>query len=263
MIENFKKFWWILPIVIGLIIFVSIGINMMNGKTADPLETDKIVTSSPVNVDQIYSVSKFRSCEGHEYSGTDFNGESEPSSSMKTYFTPILSLSNSASKVSIYAPFDGIITRIDPMDVERGRQFTIEHKPFDGWYITFYHTNMSDNVKEGAEVKSGDFLGYAYTINGYDFDLALQRFTNQNKYHETFQNLEPLFLHMTDSVLQKFTAKGLILEDTVILKSYRISNLCPCFKKNADTGFCEQYIGGTEGDWIIMNSNSSENPYKK
>ena len=208
---------------------------------ANPQTSDKIITASPVDPTQIERIYKFRSCHGHDYYGVDYDGNAEPNSSMKNYFKPLESLENTNNKVKIFAPFNGVIVQIDPMDIIRGRHFMIMHEPFDGWYATFIHINFQDSqIYEGAHVKAGQLLGYAVTDNyGRDFDFALQRFKYENAQYngayvndnfQTYltQNLEPPFAHMTNAVLAKWAAKGVTASDTIVSKEYREANPCTC-----------------------------------
>ncbi len=219
--------------------------------TADPKETDKFITYSPVDPSQIQYIDKFRSCHGHDVFGIDYNGESEPLSAMKMYFKPINNLLYTNDKVNVYAPFNGIVVQVDPGDTIRGRHYVIRREPFNGWYITMFHQNFSDSVVyPGAKVQAGELISHAVTTQqGHDFDIALQRFrVEDNQYNGIFnnynfavaflQNLEPLFPHMTNNVFAQWEAYGVYPDNTIVSRNYRLANPCTCEGEAPGTTMC-------------------------
>jgi len=72
---------------------------------------DQFITSNPVDLSQINRISKFRSCIGHDYSGTNSEGRQESNRSMKHYVEPINSLAGTSGELQVFAPFDGRITQ--------------------------------------------------------------------------------------------------------------------------------------------------------
>lgn len=242
---------------VGIIVSVLFSLHLLDAytagsHTANPLPTDKIIVSNFVNFSQIKAIYPFRSCHGHDYFSVDYNGSSEPLSSMKWYVQPIDSLQDTSNKVKIFAPFNGVIVYIDPLDTARGKHYVIMHEPFDGWYISFFHQTFNDSaIYEGAQVKAGQFLSYATTLTGVgnDFDVALQRFptesTQFNGIHDTYngqvallQNLEPLFPHMSDSVAAQWEAHGINASNSIVSKSYREANPCTCEGEPPGTTDC-------------------------
>lgn len=224
----------------------------VGSQTANPLPTDKIIVANFVNLSQIQAIYPFRSCHGHDYYSVDYNGSSEPLSSMKWYVQPVGSLQNTSNQVEIFAPFNGVIVYIDPMDTQRGRHYVLMHEPFDGWYISFFHQNFNDSaIYEGEQVKAGQLLSYAVTVTGLgtDFDVALQRFptesTQFNGKHDNYngqiallQNLEPLFPHMSDSVAAQWESVGINASNSIVIKSYREANPCTCEGEPPGTTDC-------------------------
>ncbi len=218
---------------------------------ADPQPTDVFITANFVDLSQIQSIAKFRSCHGHDVFSTDFNGDSQPLSAMKMYFRPIESLQGTNNKVRIFAPFDGTIVQVDPTDTSRGRHYVIRHEPFNGWYMTIFHQTFSDaDLHVGTQVKAGQFLSYGTTNDiGHDFDIALQRFTDENAQYDgvpsnynyqtaILRNLEPIFPHMTPAVAAQWEAKGVNVADTAVSKDYREANPCTCIGEPPGTTEC-------------------------
>ena len=237
--------------VIAVVLVVSFHVNANPQVTANPQSNDKIIVSNFLNLSQIQAIYPFRSCHGHDYFSADYNGSSEPLSSMKWYAQPIDSLQRTDNKVQVFAPFNGIVVYIDPMDTSRGMHYVIMREPFDGWYISFFHQVFNDSkIYEGAQVTAGEFLSYAnITGEGHDFDIALQRFpmedTQFNGTHDNYngqiallQNLEPLIPHMSDSVLSQWEAKGINAINSIVSKSYREANPCTCEGEPPGTTDC-------------------------
>ncbi|MDG7007593.1 MAG: hypothetical protein JRN06_05055 [Nitrososphaerota archaeon] len=233
---------------------------------ANPLSTDKIIVANFLNLSQIGSITPFRSCAGHDYFSVDYNGSSEPLSSMKMYATPIGSLQNTSDKVQVFAPFNGTVTYIDPTDTYRGMHYVIRHEPFDGWYVTFFHQNFNDSkIYVGAHVTAGELLSYAVIPGpGYNFDINLQRFSNEsaqyngvvNGYNSQIvllENQEPLLPHMTDSVLAQWVAHGVTVNNSIIGISYREANPCVCFGEAPGTTGCNFDYAYNPDEGVLLN----------
>src|SRR4030066_403864 len=93
--------WTILGIVlIGIVISTTIIIEKMRfekSKYAD------IITSSPIDLDQMDRISYVRSCAGHDYSGENIDGELETNRSMKHYAIPLEKFNHTNNQVKIFA----------------------------------------------------------------------------------------------------------------------------------------------------------------
>lgn len=236
--------------LVAVLAVIFLRANVSNN-TANPQPTDKIIVSNFVNLSQIQAIYPFRSCHGHDYFSADYNGSSEPLSSMKWYVQPIDNLQGTDNKVQVFAPFNGVVAYIDPMDTSRGMHYVVRREPFDGWYISFFHQNFdSSKIYEGAQVTAGELLSYAnITGEGHDFDVALQRFPNENSQfngtHNNYngqiallQNLEPLIPHMSDAVLAQWGARGINASNGIVSKSYREANPCTCEGEPPGTTIC-------------------------
>lgn len=228
-------------------------------KTADPKDTDQVITASPVDPAQINFITKFRSCGGHEYFSTpDYNGQAEGDSNMKHYFYVADKYLGSDTSVKLYAPFDG---KVHFMDIGgTGKGAVIEHQPFDGWYVVIYHVNPV--VSEGATVKSGQLLGYDHLGDGMrSFDIALQRFKTeiqptQDNGDMLVKNLESIFAHMDSSVASQWSAHGVTAANAVVDRAFRVTSPCQCtanqpqqpagFKSN------ECYFDGSSADNVTL-----------
>lgn len=195
--------------------------------------SDIVITANPVDLATIGRISKFRGCAGHWYAGTNIDGETEPSSSMKHYFVPKQASQGTTGTVPVYAPFDGTIARIDPTDIWRGRQFIIQQRPFRGWFFGFTHITMNAGLVEGALVNAGDLLGYANVPAGTDFDVFLQasptsgarNFVSDAGLHT---RLDSIFSHLAPKIKAAYAAAGVTPATMVIPKSTREASPCSC-----------------------------------
>ena len=258
-------------LILGLIIVLVVGIGVafasrsqLNlpffARTADPQDSDKIITANLVDPTQIQSISKFRSCAGHEYfTSPDYSGQPEGDSNMKLYFSPISRYLNTTNALKLDSPFDSTV-HIFSLAGSTGSGMILERQPFDGWYAEVFH--IDPPVSDGATVKAGDLLGYAHMVNERAFDFVLQRFKTEvdPRRHQQDEfltkNTEPVFSHMTDALLAQWATHGITADNTVVDRSYRLANPCQCAKNQpydpaaATSHFC--HFEPTPGDSVTV-----------
>ncbi|MBI2079673.1 peptidoglycan DD-metalloendopeptidase family protein [Candidatus Micrarchaeota archaeon] len=200
---------------------------------------DKFIIANPLDLSQIKSFSKFRSCVGHDYSGVNTEGEKEALRSMKHYITPL----ESAKKADIFAPFDGKVSEIE--DSYPGKQIYLSSNAAGGWQFIFFHVNLNSEIKVGSEVKAGQKIGSAELTPGGSFDYGLKNFGFQ-------QVFDSPFLHMNDFVIEEYETKGVTQENIIISKKTRDSEPCKL------SGVVEQgdafFAGYPEEDVVILKS---------
>jgi hypothetical protein len=210
-------------------------------KTAKPGDADPVITASPVSPSQVQSISKFRSCAGHVYYGaTDFHGSPEGASNMKHYVYILPSLLTTVNgtqqviprTVKLFAPFNGVV--LTTFDLQgTGQGITIERQPFDGWYVTIYHTDLS--VQTGASVRAGQLIGYAGGLP--TFDIALQRFAREWKGAPPFSlGLESIFAHMSPAAAAPWAARGVTTANVIVPRSTRLAQACTCVSNSLPPG---------------------------
>src|SRR3989344_7698295 len=158
-------------ILIAVLALVSAVISLVI--TRAPTITDennlpKFIQADFVNLSQIYSISKFRSGEGH-----DFSGGGETCRSMKHYFTPqynpnvqwrevdgkrLPPLPDGITDILIYSPVDGKISSIGEEHTPIGKQVAIipDSQPY---LIRLFHIYLSPDIKSGTHVKAGQQIG--------------------------------------------------------------------------------------------------------
>lgn len=212
----------------------------------------KYITAVPVDPTKILSISKYRSCAGHDRSGYSFERELETDRSMKHYFYPVPLYQGTLDKVEMYAPFDGTVFSID---YERDK---IGGRPNNGNGITF--TNSVDRnvklgfghlyfVKEfqiGESVVAGQLIGYAALGDpGNDFDIDLMGMDGA----ADREILGSIFDHMTPAVLAEFEKYNVTPQNMIVSKSYRDAN--PCNYTGPDKN--QSALGGRDGEgWVQL-----------
>src|SRR5437868_5023633 len=94
---------------IVFIIGAFVGHKLYQKFGLEKYKTVNFVTAAPLDMTQMESISKFRSCSGHDYSGHNIAGEVETGRSMKHYASPLHEFRGTEDKVKVFAPFDGKI----------------------------------------------------------------------------------------------------------------------------------------------------------
>ena len=183
------------------------------------------ITSNPVDLSQINRISKFRICIGHDYSGTNSEGQQESNRSMKHYVEPINSLAGTSGELQVFAPFDGRITQANSEG--RGQQVWISTS--NGWHFIFFHVDLLEQFPVGSSVNSGEHIGYANLLMGAaNFDISLKQFGPGK------QVFNSPFMYMDSAVLDEYLEKGLTPEDVIISKFERDSSPCNFAEESYD-----------------------------
>jgi hypothetical protein len=255
-----KRFWLlgliILFVLVGIWAIMSLVINpkekigpandqVNNGpaipqakdneeKVAWPSIDARYITAVPLDLTQIQSISKYRSCAGHDFSGYNFEQTLETNRSMKHYIYPVPEFQGTIDKVKMFAPFDGTVSKIDAETDQIGKP---GKRPQTGNGITFStpidanvrfqfsHIYFTKDFKVGDKVNTGELIGYASLgEKRFDFDIDLTaKIFIDGKNAEVFGSV---FDHMTDNVLTEFAKYGITPENTRFSAEYR--DLHPC-----------------------------------
>lgn len=226
--------------IIGLVIvavpLIGFGIFMvvwylLSGLMMLSFDNSKIpyglVTASPIEFDKIYSISKFRSGAGHDYTQGAWDGET--CRSMKNYFNidrsdPYNPRSRSLPtaddpNVKIFAPFDGTIGRIE-QGGSPGQGAFIRSKNFPSFYVRFGHIDLLPDLHFGSQVKSGQQVGTIGPKDGLDVSIeALVLF--KSVYLSVFEV-------MTDQAFAPFAKAGYKRSDFIISREYRDAHPLKC-----------------------------------
>ena len=240
-----------LVLVLGIVIWVSNKSNSLSASSRT--YSDKFITALPVDLSQVASISKFRSCSGHDYSSENISGVEETNRSMKHYIDPLDSLVGSIDVIKVFAPFDGKVAAIqadNSNNVQVGLQIWLTPTSNSAWSFIFYH--VTPVIKAGDVVQAGQLIGYANLSKSsvIDFDMALEAWPqNKNKplgtgnysnlaeaLHRVGGNylsllhagqLDSVFNHMNSQVLASFAEKGMNPVNMIVSQEARDASPCP------------------------------------
>jgi hypothetical protein len=239
----------ILIILFSFLVLAFLIISILNNQTSSPAE-QHFITSNPLDLSQIESISSFRSCVGHDYSPSE-----EKLRSMKHYITSNQELENTSELIKTFSPFDGTITTIDPdrgpENASRGEQIWLEPNAAQNWYFLFFHVNLIDGLSEGSKVQSGQLIGYADTQNAANFDIGVKGSTpikGPNIYTSPFN-------HMVEDVFIQYSELGITKNNIILTKEFRDANPCliiPGTESKHDTEFAHEDQGERPWDWVHL-----------
>lgn len=199
------------------------------------------VTAQPFNLQDVASITKFRSCVGHDYSEGSVNGQvvsNDPSferfSSMKHYVTPLADAAG--DRTSVFAPFNGVVTAVVPdtaktsggASANPGSQIHLVPYANPAYTFTFMHI-YGISVKPGDRVKGGQKLGYhevqPESAGHSSFDIAMSKFNlAAMQAHVTVQ--VSFMTVLSAQVGGTFASTGLTAATTIWPRAYRESHPC-------------------------------------
>lgn len=199
------------------------------GVVVDVNNPPKFIQADFIDLSKIYSISKYRSGEGH-----DFSGNGETCRSMKHYFTPQIDVTIKPEKaadgrsipprpdgvhdIDIFSPVDGKITDIASERMPIGEQIYIEPASAKDFTVRLFHIYKLDGIQKGATVKAGQKIG---VISGYSAtDISVEG--GKGQYVSYFQV-------MPDSLFASYQKRGLnTRDDAIISRAYRDAHPIPC-----------------------------------
>jgi hypothetical protein len=232
----------------------------------------ELVESHVTNPNMIHEISKFRSGAGHDFSydaSYVYDGEyfsatdaSEPDSSMKHYFAPYDTYKGDQTTVPVYAPLDGVLTRVN--DETRSDDATLTNKRIEltssddsSYTVVLFHVNLAETYPQilndwpveawpshqpddpsydTTNVSAGDLLGYADMRFAYDFDVAvLYAASSTEKYWVSLFDLMP------DSLFDRYENRGATRAAMSISKAERLANPITWWD------------GRNDNDWVTLN----------
>lgn len=209
------------------------------GVTIDSNNPPKFIQADFIDLAKIYSISKYRSGEGH-----DFSGNGETCRSMKHYFTPQIDVTIKPTKaadgrsipplpdgktdINIYSPVDGKIIDIQSERLPVGEQIYIRPDSTKDFTIRLFHVYKVTGITKGTIVKAGQKIGVISKDSATDISVEGGR----GQYVSYFQV-------MPDSLFAAYRQRGIKKRDDVIIsKAYRDAHPIPCNQdQNGDQGF--------------------------
>ena len=239
-----KKWVKIVLIIVGIFIVLFAVNAIFFNKQKTLTATSFFITDNPLDLSQIKSISKFRSCEGHNFSGYNADGEEETYRTMKHYVEAIDELAQTTQRVKIFAPFDGKVSQIakDP----RGSQVYLSPKSgSNGWDILFFHVDLLPQFSSrGTVITSGEHIGYANLENAANFDISLRNFGLK-------QLNDSPFFYMTENVLSEYSLAGVTLDNIITSKEER--DISPCQLAPGESGRDAFYARSESGkSWVDL-----------
>ncbi|HUW77322.1 MAG TPA: hypothetical protein VMV52_01065 [Candidatus Nanopelagicaceae bacterium] len=215
-------------------------------------DVSSFITAVPIDLAQVLSISRFRSCSGHDYSSADTDGNPETNRSMKHYINPIDSLIGTTDVIKVFAPFDGQISAFvadNAANTPVGEGIWLTPSSSPAWTLMFFHITPVGNV--GDYVKAGQLIGYANlsrtSVRG--FDIALEEWVHNiarpavgdnlatlEQVHQQYGDylqllhrgqLDSIFNHMTSDVLGSFATRGMTLQAAIVSEAARDASPCP------------------------------------
>ena len=198
--------------------------------TSWPNPGAKYISAVPLDLTQIESISKYRSCSGHNRDGYTFDQILETNRSLKHYFYPVPEFQGTLDKVKVFAPFDGTVASIN-LEANKvggrpknGNGIGLSTPLDRGVIFQFGHIYFVRNFEIGDSVKAGALIGYAALGDkAFDFDIDL---LGSRPSKEGKEILGSIFDHMTPQVLEAFAGKGATPLNTKETKSFRDQNPC-------------------------------------
>ena len=201
--------------VIGFFAFAPHMIFQFNPADVPP------ITANPVQLDQIFAVSLFRSGIGHDYSFNSWDGET--CRSMKHYFNwsqinnnnqPVRSQpSPGHPTINVYTPFDGIIIADEPETSHQlGRQIHIASAKNPAYFVRLFHIDLLPTLHVGSRVKSGWLVGTIGPKDGMDVSYEAQLFPGKEVFLSIFE-------YMTPQAFASYAAKGFKPSDFILSRT--------------------------------------------
>ncbi len=231
--------WIAMVVVLAIIGAVGVlGFGQFQEKTGFGIKVDvnnppKFIQADFIDLSKIYSISKYRSGQGH-----DFSGNGETCRSMKHYYHPQEDPSVKMEKaadgrsippkpdgvhdINIFSPVDGRILQIASERMPVGEQIYIEPTDAKDFTIRLFHVYKDDGIKEGTELKAGQKIG---VISGYSTtDISVEGGSEQ---------FVSYFQVMPDSVFAAYKKRGATSRnDFIFSREYRDAHPIPCDRGN-------------------------------
>lgn len=202
----------------------------------------EIITSSPFNPADNGSITKFRSCTGHDYAEGSNDGKSvsndpqyEKFSSMKHYLTPLKQ--NANDRIDVFAPFDGFISKVtdESTGVASGKSYAnagsqVSLIPYANPALTFTYFHIYGlSAKAGDAVSSGQKIAYneiqSVNVGHSSYDIAMSKSDMAAMLAKASRKLS-MMNYLSPAVASSFAQAGLTPGNSIWSVAYRIANPC-------------------------------------
>jgi len=224
--------------VVGLI-FIQFFTPISLYQVIDGDNPPKFIQADFVELEKVYSISKFRSGVGHDYSVHS----DETCRSMKHYFSsmdpekPNYKMGSKSSvwpmpvegeDVTIFSPVDGKIFKVDyNKKVPMGYDIFIIPDSQPKILIRLMHVAPLSGIRGGVRVVAGQKVGLVHA--NQSFDLAIDQVAITKTSYISY------FAAMQDQVFAKYQKRGVkSREDLIVSKEYRDTNPFECQKNSEE-----------------------------
>lgn len=212
-----------------LVVVIVVGFVVYQ-KEREPDNYPQFIQANFIDLDKIYSISKFRSGSGH-----DFSSSGEKCRSMKHYFNTqdtrekMVSFDKNnglppqpdgISDINIYSPVDGEIISIESDQMPIGKQIFIRPKSNSDYTVRLFHIYLNDSFKKGSMVTAGQKIGIISHLQNTDIAIMRGGFR---------RNFISYFDVMPERIFAKYRERGLkSREELIISKETRDANPLRC-----------------------------------
>jgi hypothetical protein len=262
-----------------VVIGVGLYFNRYKFVKVDPNNLPQFIQHDFVDLSKIYSISKFRSGEGHSFTSKI----GEQCRSLKHYFTPqfdpnqafrtvdgqqLPALPDGITDRDIFSPVDGKIVQIAEEHTPIGKQLYIVPDSHPEFTIRIFHVYPKDGLTAGTaglggtHVTAGEKLGVIAKSQGTDISVE----------YGAKQNFVSYFQVMPDSVFAAYEARGVASrDDFIISKEYRDAHPLQCngeqfvHEQNYDNSQDDVHLSGyvdTQSQYQQMQQDRAQNPQK-
>lgn len=253
-------------VILGLVVlffllsFVSVYYFVKRpALVVNKLSPPKFVKADFIELDKTFSVSKFRSGAGH-----DFSMGGETCRSMKHYFMPQMddapsnsrnnglpSPPNGKDDISIFSPVEGKILSISEEQTPIGKQVAILPDSAAGYRVRLFHIYLEDRIRSGTKVKAGEKIGVIGAFQGTDIAIETNSILSGGKFVSYFDVME-------DSVFENYKKRGVKDKtDLIVSKEERDANPLQCLGGREEK-FANRDQGLDNGDYFYLSGYKSQ-----
>jgi hypothetical protein len=180
------------------------------------------ITHNYIDLERIYTISKFRSSAGH-----DASDSFETCRSMKHYFG-YSSQDPDPSTIKIYAPATGKVAFI--FSDAPGKEVWIRPDAAPQYLIEMFHVVPNDDIKIGSRITSGQIIGHHVSKETQSDMLISMHGLFKHKHISYFEVI-------TDEVFTQYQALGIERrEDFIVSKEERDNKPLQCAWSPTKTG---------------------------
>jgi len=213
-------------LVLLVVLFAIAGVGYLVFRHADPLLSFNPadvppITANPVQLNQIFAISQFRSDAGHDYSAASWDGET--CRSMKSYYNFSQDVVNNVEvrskptpghpNIDIYAPFDGTITYNAVDTTPLGTQVHIASAKDPSFYVILFHIDLSPSLHIGSHVTSGQMIATIGPMDEIDVAYEAKLFPSGKVVYMS------IFNYMTSAAFAPYAALGHKPSDFVLTRA--------------------------------------------